>query len=307
VIWTASSVESRWVLGEADTAASAAKLVPVRHDSLPESQLPIGFRALHTIPLRDREGVLRALRNRLATAPIPLSRWATLKRRLSRRISGSLQRVTAGKIAVFAALLGIAGYFLLALTDWLAIRDSMEPSEFEHHLATFPFSPFAGSARAKLSGMDEWPNVLRSRSIQELQQFADKYPNSLYRPFVLLRLQRLQALASARYKPVLLPDSSNRLLDAQDIERLNCDRLWTARNEIYFAVGYCFSSDSAINFFHQNSVECHYNNCKVFKKFNALAQDVISNTENENISRLRRREREVGCRVPEQVRGICSE
>src|SRR5215831_19081928 len=41
VIWTVSSIVSRWVLGEAETAASAEKLIPVREDSLSERQLPI--------------------------------------------------------------------------------------------------------------------------------------------------------------------------------------------------------------------------------------------------------------------------
>lgn len=48
VVWTASSVDSRWVRGEAREAADRGVLVPVRFDS---ARLPIDFRALHTTAL----------------------------------------------------------------------------------------------------------------------------------------------------------------------------------------------------------------------------------------------------------------
>jgi adenylate cyclase len=48
VVWTASSVESRWVRGEARDAADRGVLVPVRFDN---SRLPIDFRAVHTTDL----------------------------------------------------------------------------------------------------------------------------------------------------------------------------------------------------------------------------------------------------------------
>ena len=45
VLWSPNSVSSRWVCGEAETAANANKLVPVR---IADCKLPIGFRGLHT-------------------------------------------------------------------------------------------------------------------------------------------------------------------------------------------------------------------------------------------------------------------
>jgi TIR domain/YARHG domain len=303
VIWTGPSVESRWVLGEADTAASANKLIPVREDSLPERELPIGFRALHTIPLSDQQGLLRAIKVHFEAAPKALSRSDVFKLRLLRRFQRARQWMSPGKAAIVALIAGLSAYFFLALTDWFTIRDSMEPSDFQHHLATFPFSPFAPLARNKLTGVDEYEIVMRSRSIDEWRQYTEKYPGSLYHPFALLRSSRLQALASQKYSPVLLPDSSRRLLTPEEISSLNCTQLWTARNEIYYAVGYCFFSDAAINAF-RTQADCPHNNCNMIKKFNSLAQDVISNTENENISRLSRREDEQGCRKPPVV-GTC--
>jgi YARHG domain len=215
--------------------------------------------------------------------------------------------MTPGKIVALSAVLGCGAYFFWTLTDWLAIKDSMEPSEFQRHLTAYPLSPFAPFVRAKLAGSEDWELVRNSRDPPELTAYIEKFPGSLYYSFVALRLNRLEAIASGKYSPVLLPNSSRRVLNPEEINSLNCTQLWTARNEIYYSVGYCFSTEAAINALRQTRTECPYDNCKLFKKFNALAQDVISNTENENISKLRRQEREQGCRVPERVVGICSQ
>jgi len=50
VIWTNSSVDSRWVRGEARDAADRGVLVPVRFEG---ARLPIDFRAVHTTDLDD--------------------------------------------------------------------------------------------------------------------------------------------------------------------------------------------------------------------------------------------------------------
>ncbi len=48
VVWTPTSVASRWVRGEAREAADTGILVPVRFDA---ARLPMDVRALHTIDL----------------------------------------------------------------------------------------------------------------------------------------------------------------------------------------------------------------------------------------------------------------
>jgi adenylate cyclase len=50
VVWSAASVGSRWVRGEARDASDRGVLVPVRFDN---AKLPIDFRAVHTIDLDD--------------------------------------------------------------------------------------------------------------------------------------------------------------------------------------------------------------------------------------------------------------
>ena len=45
VLWSPNSVGSRWVRGEAETAAEANKLIPIR---IADCKLPLSFRGLHT-------------------------------------------------------------------------------------------------------------------------------------------------------------------------------------------------------------------------------------------------------------------
>jgi hypothetical protein len=45
VLWSPRSVGSRWVRGEAETAAEGGKLIPVK---IAECRLPLAFRSLHT-------------------------------------------------------------------------------------------------------------------------------------------------------------------------------------------------------------------------------------------------------------------
>src|SRR5882757_7568147 len=45
VIWTPKSVESDWVVDEAEDAKLAAKLVPTRVDDLDPVKIPFGFRS----------------------------------------------------------------------------------------------------------------------------------------------------------------------------------------------------------------------------------------------------------------------
>jgi adenylate cyclase len=87
VVWTPTSVDSRWVRGEAREAADRGVLAPVRFEA---ARLPIDFRALHTTDLDDwREDVCsrcfedlaRALKSRLGGAAPPAAAPAVTARR----------------------------------------------------------------------------------------------------------------------------------------------------------------------------------------------------------------------------------
>lgn len=63
VIWSASSVKSRWVRDEADEAARSDKLVPLlMPPPCTMADVPLGFRSFQTIPLGDYSRIVNALR-----------------------------------------------------------------------------------------------------------------------------------------------------------------------------------------------------------------------------------------------------
>jgi adenylate cyclase len=98
VVWTANSVESRWVRGEAREGAERGILVPVRFD---DARLPIDVRTLHTTDLEDwrqdpggpeLQEVLRALDTLIARQRATQS--ATVKSNSAPFASGS------GRVAI---------------------------------------------------------------------------------------------------------------------------------------------------------------------------------------------------------------
>lgn len=61
VVWTAHSIDSDWVLGEASTAKHSDKLMPLRVADLAATRIPLGFTELHTEIESNRGALLRAL------------------------------------------------------------------------------------------------------------------------------------------------------------------------------------------------------------------------------------------------------
>jgi TolB-like protein len=79
VVWTANSVQSRWVRGEARDGADRGILIPVKLGAVP---LPIDFRAIHTTELDDAadpaqnprfQEVIQALRTLVSGQSVPHS------------------------------------------------------------------------------------------------------------------------------------------------------------------------------------------------------------------------------------------
>lgn len=68
VIWSEASIESRWVLEEADEALHTSKLIPLRTAGLDVRQVPLGFRTIQTLAHGDSEGLSRALGRMLGAA-----------------------------------------------------------------------------------------------------------------------------------------------------------------------------------------------------------------------------------------------
>jgi hypothetical protein len=61
VIWTPNSVESDWVIEEADEAKQGHKLIATRVDGFDYRAIPLGFRSLQTDVVTAPERILRAI------------------------------------------------------------------------------------------------------------------------------------------------------------------------------------------------------------------------------------------------------
>ena len=76
-----SSIDSDWVIDEADTARKAKKLIPVRADDLDVEQIPLSFRRLQTTHLSDRDGLAKAIQKYYEEPHVKPNRWTILKMR----------------------------------------------------------------------------------------------------------------------------------------------------------------------------------------------------------------------------------
>jgi TIR domain-containing protein/YARHG domain-containing protein len=295
VIWTESSIAKSWVLDEAGVASTAGKLIPVRADELAPEQIPYGFGQLQTVPLSDRGKLIDAVRRRFE-APRPQPGLGELISLRGRRVVRVARRWMSWKAALISLVVLTFGlYFTLDFLDWLRIQDSVEPYDYQHHLDTYPVSPFNAAARARLAGTQEWDDVKLASTADVLRNYIQKYPRSVYADFAQLRLHRLQLVASGGYKR-LISHSSSRLLAEADLDELKCDQLWTARNEIYYALGYCFVSDAGTRAFNTTK-DCPYRRCKMVDRINYwIENEILSETERKNVTAIRRREGALGCR-----------
>ncbi len=93
----------------------------------------------------------------------------------------------------------------------------------------------------------------------------------------------LLALASTPTMADIFPGSSGRYLTRADLADLDCNDLWVARNEIYARNGYCFRSRRAISYF--GNAGCWTRN------------PPLNRFERANVSRIKARERVLGCRI----------
>jgi ABC-type amino acid transport substrate-binding protein len=65
IIWTRTSVESLWVIAEANRALKQNKLVSVHLPDLPQDRIPMPFGELQTVPLANRGAILAAIKTRI--------------------------------------------------------------------------------------------------------------------------------------------------------------------------------------------------------------------------------------------------
>jgi len=80
----------------------------------------------------------------------------------------------------------------------------------------------------------------------------------------------------------MISDSSERSLSRADVEMLDCDELWIARNEIFDRNGYCFRSARGQDYF--DNSDC-----------TSDSQDILSSLEWENVRLIQSVERDKQC------------
>src|SRR5688572_8535053 len=135
VIWTPNSVESDWVVEEAEDAKHSKKLIGTRLADLDYRNIPLGFRGVHTELVTEPERILKALES-LGVGP---SRPPSARRQSSVVIDKHLDADAIAKAEQFA--------------HWEFIKDSKDPSAFSGYIGQFPDSSFAKLARIQLERM----------------------------------------------------------------------------------------------------------------------------------------------------------
>ena len=165
VIWTPNSVESEWVIEEADDAKSSKKLLPVRVPELDYKSIPLGFRQFQTDPVNKPELILRALDDRKI---LPSNKPVERKQE-------SLQ--TPG---------GIIDATSVAASDeiaqWAYIKQSGQPKDFYDYLAKYPHSDFAELARSRIAALEDraWTAIAGTNDHTRVVDFIKQFPGGKY-------------------------------------------------------------------------------------------------------------------------------
>jgi hypothetical protein len=156
VIWTQNSVDSDWVIEEAEDAKHSKKLVATRTKDLDYRNIPLGFRSLQTDLVSEPDKILNALES-LGVAP---SRPPSISKRGPVFIDKRIDAEAIAKAEQFA--------------HWEFIKDSKDPASFTGFLQQFPTSSFAALARSQLGklAIEAWHKLRDSEEIPALQEFV---------------------------------------------------------------------------------------------------------------------------------------
>ncbi len=140
VIWSPKSVQSSWVLDEAQRALERGVLVPVQIESI--TAYPLGFGQLHAHDLTQWDGSAE----HAALKPVV----AAVQRLAGER--GGVARGRAGQSDVE-----------IEVAFWRGVQDSRDPADFEAYLARFPEGLFADLARRRANAPATAPKAHATR------------------------------------------------------------------------------------------------------------------------------------------------
>ena len=165
VIWTADSVESEYVIDEAEDAKSQGKLIPTRDPELEIKYIPMGFRQTHTDPVTKPDLILKSLEKyKVVPSRPPVTRGV---------IPVEIGSRQADPISVAAAD---------AIANWEFVKSSKSPKDFRDYIARFPNSPYEEPARVRIAKLEEerWPQVAGSKAPAVLTGFLADFPDGRY-------------------------------------------------------------------------------------------------------------------------------
>jgi hypothetical protein len=176
VIWSAHSIESDWVIEEAEEAKYSNKLIATRIEGLDYRNIPLGFRGVQTDLVTEPERILRALANlgiSPSHAPAPPSSAPVA-------IGQTVDPDAIAKAEQFA--------------HWEFIKDSQDPADFDRFLDMFPASTFAALARAQLERLAAraWQDLSNSEDIAALEGFVRTFHKNARAADADVRLQTLK-------------------------------------------------------------------------------------------------------------------
>jgi len=296
VLWSTDSVKSRWVNGEAETAANLGKLIPVLIDDTDPGEIPsAGLRGIQCVKLRDNDGLRRAL-NAILKRPEQdqaTGRLDRMRRWIGRCLRKLRHNLTAVTVFPLVALIVGGAWFAFEYVSWRRLDGSLTAEEYQDYVNKFPWGRlYGGVALARLAGSEEFPKL---QTEEDFKRFLAQYPQSMFGELSKIRIGRLQRLERGDYKPVI-EKSGTALLKPGDIGGLKCAGLWAARNEIMFRRGYCFTTENAKKYFN-TAADCP-KDCVGRMEINRfISNKLLSVVEYDNMEFLRGREKELSCLI----------
>lgn len=162
VIWSTDSVNSRFVVDEADYAAATGRLIPTRTSTLSPNEIPLGFRGIQIHIVTEIErlvdalkklGVVSSAANVGGTGPgqlpealaVELSAWNFVQQREAPAlVRDFLARYPNGQFSILAK-------HLLAELEWKRIASLDDREAVETYLREFPSMPHSDEARKRLT------------------------------------------------------------------------------------------------------------------------------------------------------------
>jgi hypothetical protein len=191
VIWTSNSVESDWVIEEAEEAKQSQKLIAARVDALDFRAIPLGFRSLQTDVVTDPERILKSL-EKIGVSPL---RPPMTPKVAPVVIGRNLDADAIAKAEQFA--------------HWEFIKDSEDPEGFTRYVTMFPTSSFAALARSRLGKLatEAWQKLGSSEEISALQKFVQLFGDSAHAVEAQARIHAVEHSAAEAESWVRVKDS----------------------------------------------------------------------------------------------------